>query len=589
MILPSVYIQSRLLAGLLVCCAAFSNHALAFSVGWVTEEQEVPTFTGEVHQDITREALQSISVVHPIRGILRFSDPAIELVVLANQVRDRFQDNGIFHFDDNALESASSLINREKEIILGVLKKRTRDAFDGAYAQQELGYALHAIQDFYAHSNWSQFHEVFNPELGRKIVMHTDDPTCSEANTSEIITRKPFTGYAGGKIGLLFALASDGKCAHGLFGNGIHKDWTDRVGYELARRHAVDATIDFVQNQIIGALTGDLQGVCVLLGAGECSAPPLEPLRVDSRGTWISETNIPANFPLPLGPATFDLPSAGIKGGDALELGSLGNWQFSGYFGVPTTAVGATGVFASGVGTLLSSSPVSASDPGTAAPASPIVTPKCPDNDSVDISQDFYIPDNDFVRVKVPSGAVKLLLSVPDCYHGDNVGVVEVKLQRPLAPISVDSRGTWLLESRVPKDVPSPIAPVSFDLWSHGLGWGDVIEVRATGSFKPAGSWGNTAVAVGASGVFRGPSTLIAPDPLSASDPGSSSAVWNDITGTCPGIATVDVPEDFSIRNNEWRRVKIPYGAAQLLLSVSDCFHGDNIGSVDVEIRKLQL
>ncbi|UOD32791.1 hypothetical protein INH39_14660 [Massilia violaceinigra] len=155
--------------------------------------------------------------------------------------------------------------------------------------------------------------------------------------------------------------------------------------------------------------------------------------------------------------------------------------------------------------------------------------------------------------------------------------------------IAVDSRGSWTVEVGVPVSFPQTLPPVSFDLSSHHYKNGDILEVRSSGSWQYSGYWGNPSTANGATAVFDGPSGFIGPSPISGTDAGTAPEVMPDITLTqCHDNTAIDIAQDFRIADGEWRRVKIPPGATRMLLGVSDCFHGDNIGTVIVEVRTVQ-
>ncbi|MRW94540.1 hypothetical protein GJ699_31685 [Duganella sp. FT80W] len=152
---------------------------------------------------------------------------------------------------------------------------------------------------------------------------------------------------------------------------------------------------------------------------------------VDSRSTWLEYHDLPPDFPSSLGPVMFDLAAHGIQPGDVLELSSQGSWLYSAYWGNPGTAVGAAGVFQAG-GQYVAASVLQPSDPGSAAPAAPMVT-ACSNVIVSDNPADFLIPDTAWSRVRVPAAATHLLLGVPDCFHGDNEGVIQVAVRKVTA------------------------------------------------------------------------------------------------------------------------------------------------------------
>src|SRR5687768_10552457 len=111
------------------------------------------------HLGITSDALEPMG----------FSESAIF------EIRDSNREVDIFefhveeaHFDNESLDAGSSrLIDLKEEIIQLLLQSPP----DGEEAQETLGRALHAVQDFYAHSNWVELGmTAVETRLGREML-----------------------------------------------------------------------------------------------------------------------------------------------------------------------------------------------------------------------------------------------------------------------------------------------------------------------------------------------------------------------------------------------------------------------------------
>src|SRR5207302_627680 len=111
-----------------------------------------PDDTG--HLLITSIALRRGDVSRTIGSVnYAFTDKAIEEVRDANKSTDlslSFFDSAA-HFDDEDFAGGTQrLIDLKSRII----EKITAAVPDGVGARQELGGALHTVQDFYSHSSW---------------------------------------------------------------------------------------------------------------------------------------------------------------------------------------------------------------------------------------------------------------------------------------------------------------------------------------------------------------------------------------------------------------------------------------------------
>jgi hypothetical protein len=124
-------------------------------------------FKTRIHADVTREALGEIT--RSIDGhLLRFQPAAIEEIVSANLRQDQgaivpcfftataLDPGGAFavsgnHFDSEQLSEGSLMAIGRLNAAKTALK---RSPSEGSSARRFLGRVLHAVQDYYAHSNW---------------------------------------------------------------------------------------------------------------------------------------------------------------------------------------------------------------------------------------------------------------------------------------------------------------------------------------------------------------------------------------------------------------------------------------------------
>ena len=105
-----------------------------------------PFFTIQNHAGITTEANE---------GIL--STNQLKVVILHNQMQDLHQTQSQMHYDNCAFREGSQYIADEWSLI-GHAGTNTGDVVLAAF-----GRLLHAVQDFYAHSNWVELHAQVKP------------------------------------------------------------------------------------------------------------------------------------------------------------------------------------------------------------------------------------------------------------------------------------------------------------------------------------------------------------------------------------------------------------------------------------------
>lgn len=113
--------------------------------------QEGVAFKMEVHADITKTANNNPS--NPI--IL--NDSNLGKVILANQMQDFDQVDSNHHFDNCCFKEGVEYINEEWKKVQAQADKLSDDGLAA------FGRLLHTVQDFYAHSNWVEIHQSYDP------------------------------------------------------------------------------------------------------------------------------------------------------------------------------------------------------------------------------------------------------------------------------------------------------------------------------------------------------------------------------------------------------------------------------------------
>lgn len=82
----------------------------------------------------------------------RFSARAMSVIIQANVAQDRLAGqfgHDEFHFDNNAFDKSHAYIEEQRTLVISSLKSA-----DGETAWRAFGRMTHALQDFYAHSNY---------------------------------------------------------------------------------------------------------------------------------------------------------------------------------------------------------------------------------------------------------------------------------------------------------------------------------------------------------------------------------------------------------------------------------------------------
>lgn len=235
------------------------------------------------HVGITSDAANGITHTTASGEVLKFNYRAI--IELRNAdagvdglVSGEFWDP-VAHCDNELLASCSQRLIRLKAEAIAALR-----AHDPRAARVAVGRALHTLQDFYAHTNWTNTpgpnHMTHNPALGRSVVssLRGDQQTCIDIEEDDddqnVLAAHGLTSTTSGYFYLETWLeAPEDKCMHGISGpfglpdivKGINKDDRGRDGFWSARRVAVLATTDFL-TQVIDAVKDDEEAVRGFLG-----------------------------------------------------------------------------------------------------------------------------------------------------------------------------------------------------------------------------------------------------------------------------------------------------------------------------------
>ena len=130
-----------------------------------TSGPPVAAFHISTHRRITLDALNRRGVKY--NGVrVTFSDDAT--VAIDREARDFDKDAALGinltepfrHFDDESFEAGSRHVIEMKEKVIAELKKDDMDEWSLKRAIRYFAYGMHAIQDFYAHSNWVELGEL---------------------------------------------------------------------------------------------------------------------------------------------------------------------------------------------------------------------------------------------------------------------------------------------------------------------------------------------------------------------------------------------------------------------------------------------
>jgi hypothetical protein len=200
-----------------------------------------------IHEEITRQALGFLDakILDDIVDEHRYVDSALLL-------------SSKWHFDNCVFKEATENINSQYDKVLGYLDPAKPDDFN---ATDEFGQLLHAVQDFYAHSNWVDMgrRDLIDAGLGRwtvlmpwskvrpdVIVIQGETPPAGwqlTRNERIVTVTIPGQGNFQGLISGTFGLSDD--CPNNIaMGHGdLNKDEATRQNFGPARNLAVEQTI----------------------------------------------------------------------------------------------------------------------------------------------------------------------------------------------------------------------------------------------------------------------------------------------------------------------------------------------------------
>jgi hypothetical protein len=220
----------------------------------------------------------------------KFSERAILEIQDANMETDEDQ-LPLRHFDDESFAKAIPYLSGLDEFLGRTLQQSgsSMTKEQAITARKIFGTALHTIQDFYSHTNWIYINPGIYPKLWdvndasntslladlsqtkpcEQHSLHTDNnyPPHSGNYTADG-KAIPTSGYA---EDLATATAPTDKCAHGFFGNGIHKDWPGRTDHEPARDAATIASLIYA-NKLINDPLNNPNNVCMFMTDESCSS-----------------------------------------------------------------------------------------------------------------------------------------------------------------------------------------------------------------------------------------------------------------------------------------------------------------------------
>ncbi len=241
----------------------------------------------EVHQHITNEALKNLKYKNA-----RIKDEVLALIEKANADSDWNQENTAIHCDnENTYFCALRVSKYYKYISVYLERQSTITKEEAQHIRYLFGHTLHTIQDFYSHTNWVNTHpdpkdiqRFWKDGLMSLELTQRSERAC--VNTPDLLWNAPLgtgllteeTSDKGGLLTsgyawtpLLAAYAPWSKCAHGLAGTGIHKDWTSRELHTEARDRAVHATYEFAQDLLIRNEKNYPDNVCMFLTNAPCT------------------------------------------------------------------------------------------------------------------------------------------------------------------------------------------------------------------------------------------------------------------------------------------------------------------------------
>lgn len=244
------------------------------------------------HQDITQRGIEELDKSYfAVPKLTNSMQKALDEIIEANARVDEDQTTSAKHFDGESGAAAQARLAELKQNVLDALRS---DPINAHGARENLGSALHTIQDFYSHSNWVEGgNSGAHPGVGRPVSLPFSGPTetaCSGfvdtgsfcANSSIIVTPNLTSGYYGGEDRVK---PGPFKCSHGgpldksspssdplgYFREGINKDtlYCD-ISPHSGFHNAAAAAAIAATKQYVGDIKAEITEpqLKALLGAG---------------------------------------------------------------------------------------------------------------------------------------------------------------------------------------------------------------------------------------------------------------------------------------------------------------------------------
>ncbi|MET3130663.1 hypothetical protein AAKU55_000921 [Oxalobacteraceae bacterium GrIS 1.11] len=244
------------------------------------------------HQDITQRGIEALDKRYfGVPKLTNSMQKALDQIIEADAKVDDDQTSSAKHFDGENSTGAQLRLATLKQNVLDALRT---DPINASGARDNLGSALHTIQDFYSHSNWVEMgNSGAHPGVGRPVPLGFASPaaiTCSGfidtgftcANSSILVTPLLTSGYYGGEDR---GKPGSFKCSHGgpldksspssdpigYFREGINKDtlYCDISPHSTQHNAAAAAAIAGTQ-QFVEDIKADITPAQLkaLLGAG---------------------------------------------------------------------------------------------------------------------------------------------------------------------------------------------------------------------------------------------------------------------------------------------------------------------------------
>ena len=244
------------------------------------------------HQDITQRGIEALDKRYfGVPKLTASMQKALDQIIEADAKVDDDQTSSAKHFDGENATGAQLRLATLKQNVLDALRS---DPINTTGARDNLGSALHTIQDFYSHSNWvEQGNSGAHPGVGRPGSLPfagPATPTCAGftdtglfcANSSNLVGSLLTSGYYGGEDRVKPGAF---KCSHGgpldksspssdilgYFREGINKDTlycdiSPHSGFHnTAAAAAIAGTQQFVEDIKAEITPAQLKA---LLGAG---------------------------------------------------------------------------------------------------------------------------------------------------------------------------------------------------------------------------------------------------------------------------------------------------------------------------------